>query len=70
MLTLAGVHAQLAPGTGVPLMLGGYFGNCELIAYGFKAALHNGEGRDSHRAGAALGRAAWGRSPLSAMGTP
>lgn len=51
-------------------MLGGYFGNCELIAYGFKAALHNGEGRDSHRAGAALGRAAWGRSPLSAMGTP
>lgn len=43
-------------------MPGGYFGNYELIAYGFKAALHNGEGRDSHRAGAALG--------LSAMGTP
>lgn len=31
-------------------------------ACGFKAALHNCEGKGCHRAGAALGRAAWGCS--------
>ena len=39
------------------------------IARGFRAALHNGEGRDCHRARAGLGHDAWGCSPLSATGT-